>query len=134
MTFNLTSDCVDRRRSLVRVSAGGFTVGLGLTATGGIGGVEFSDGLSNIDPFVFEGTAMFVSAGFTLGGVPPDDIRNAPGRVPSPYEGISLQFSALKLGGATSIGFGQMLGLDLSISGGAGISRVESEKWECCSQ
>jgi hypothetical protein len=134
MTFDLTSQCVNSRRARVRVVAGGFAVGFGLTATGGEGGIEFKDDNSDIDPFVFEGTAKFVSAGFTLGGVPPDSVRNIPGRLRSPYEGISLQFGALQLGGATSIGFGQMMGLDASISGGAGISRVEDEKWECCTQ
>jgi RHS repeat-associated protein len=131
MTFDLTSDCVDNRRSRVRVVAGGFAVGLGLTFTGGIGGIEFEDDLSHIDPFVFEGSARFVSAGATIGGVPPD--AGSP-RIRSPYEGLSVQAAALQLGGARSMGVGQMLGLDASISGGAGISRVEDEEWECCTQ
>ena len=84
--------------------------------------------------FVFDGPAKFVTAGFTIGGVPPKDIRDIPGRIPSPYEGLSIQFAALKLGGATSIGLGQMLGIDASIVGGAGISMVQDVKKECCTQ
>jgi hypothetical protein len=116
----------------VRVVAGGFAVSFGLTATAGEGGVSFEDDLSYIDPFVFEGPAKFASAGITIGGVPPDNVRKVPNRIRSPYEGLSLQFGALQLGGATSIGFGQMMGLDASISAGAGISRVEDAKCECC--
>jgi hypothetical protein len=133
MTFDLTSECVNHQRAHVHVLAGGFAVGFGLTATGGLGDLEFEDGNSTIDPYVFEGTAKFVSAGFTVGGVPPDSVRNTPGRVPSPYEGLSIEFSALQLGGATSIGLGQMLGIDASVGGGAGISMVQGvTDEECC--
>jgi RHS repeat-associated protein len=134
MTFNLTSDCVNGHRAHVRVLAGGFAVGFGLTLTGGWGDLEFEDDNSDVDPFVFDGQAKFVTAGVTIGGVPPKEIRDIPGRIPSPYEGLSIQFSALQLGGATSIGLGQMLGIDASISGGVGISMVQDVKKECCSQ
>ena len=134
MTFNLTSDCVNWHRAHVRVLAGGFAVGFGLTLTGGWGDLEFNDDNSDVDPFVFDGPAKFVTAGFTIGGVPRKDIRDIPGRIPSPYEGLSIQFAALKLGGATSIGLGQMLGIDASIVGGAGISMVQDVKKECCTQ
>lgn len=134
MTFDLVSECVNNRRGRVRVAAGGFAVGFGLTFTGGSGEVEFEDNLSEVDPFVFEGQAKFVSAGVTIGGVPPPEVRNAPGRIPNPKEGLSIQGAAIELGGARSIGLGQMLGLDLSFSGGAGISRVDESNIECCTE
>src|SRR5688572_22897146 len=53
---------------------------------------------------------------------------------PNPKEGLSIQGAAIELGGARSIGLGQMLGLDFSISGGAGISRGDESNIECCTE
>jgi hypothetical protein len=67
--------------------------------------VTFTDDLAGIDPFVFEGQAKFVNAGFTAGGQPPEEVNRA--MPPFVRRGPTLEFNALRLGGATSIGVGK---------------------------
>jgi len=111
-TFDLLSECVNGKQVKANVVAGGPIVGFGIKLSGTSGSIEFEDGNSEPDAFVFEGTATFVGAGGALGG--------------------GLGLSAIQLGGARSIGGGFVKGLDLSVFGGAGISRVVGSSEQSC--
>ena len=131
LTFELTSECKNGKRGRVSVLAGGFSVGLGGGKSGSYGGstggVEFEDGRSDVDPFVFEGRALYVSGSFVIGGANPYRERY-PWERPYP----SLSCHALQLGEARSIGCGSSTGLEIGLSGGAGISMVRDARIECC--
>lgn len=121
-----------RQAATVDVLAGGFTVGFGINLSASIGPVTFDDKNTSVDPFVFQGPAKFLGAGATLGG----DDPSIP-RAPWQKRGFSVGFSEIQLGDATSFGpsFQDKIGLEFSLSGGAGISFVRAVKWDtCCGQ
>ncbi|MGH8700710.1 MAG: RHS repeat-associated core domain-containing protein [Burkholderiales bacterium] len=127
MTFSLVSECVNGERYRVEVLAGGFSVGFGLNFSATTGLVEFEDDNSAVDPFVFEGRALFVGGGVTIGGYDPRYQR-----YPWQKRGPTFSCQAIELGGARSLGCGPNVGLEFSISGGAGISIVRDVQKECC--
>jgi RHS repeat-associated protein len=132
MTFHLTSECIGNQQATVDILAGGFTVGFGINVSATTGTVTFEDDNSTINPDVFAGPAKFVSIGLTLGGADPSiPLQSWQKR------GISIGASAVQLGDARSIApsFQDKLGLEFSVSGGAGISMVRDVKWaSCCNQ
>ena len=92
------------------------------------GSVDFQDNNSKIDPYVFDGTAKFAGAGLTLGGYDPDIQRYSWQR----RRAITLSCQAIQLGGARYLGCGPNVGIEFTISGGAGISSIRDVKWEDC--
>jgi len=111
-TFDLLSECINGRQVKANVVAGGPIVGFGIKLSGTSGSIEFEDGNSEPDAFVFEGTAKFSGAGGAIGG--------------------GLGLGAIQLGGTRSIGGGFIKGLDFSVFGGAGISRVVGSSEQPC--
>ena len=113
-SFNLISECVNEKQGKVGIVAGGFAVGFGANPAGGsTSKIDFEDNLSEIDPMVFQGRALFAGISYA-------------------FIGIGYGASAIQLGGATSIGSGHVIGYDGSVSAGAGISTVISSSIESC--
>ncbi|MFC1664428.1 LamG-like jellyroll fold domain-containing protein [Pseudomonadota bacterium] len=106
--FDLTSECKGGKQATVEVVAGGFSVGFGAEFAGTTGNIEFGDNLNHVDPFVFEGRALYTGIGYA-------------------FIGIGYSAYAFELNGARSIGHGYQMGWDASVYGGAGISRLSKE-------
>jgi hypothetical protein len=65
--FDLKSECVNGKYAYVHVYASAVVTGLGAKVTGGGSSITFNDSNSEIDPYVFEGTFRFFSAGAGVG-------------------------------------------------------------------
>lgn len=116
ISFTFTTiECVNGEKTIVEGIAGGFAVGLGLKVGISISyGGKYDDHKSNVDPYQFDGQALFVSAGAS-------------------FSLIGIGASALQLGEARLFGFGHQPGIDLSLIGGAGVSTVTKvTKTKCC--
>jgi hypothetical protein len=114
LAFDLTSECVLGQKLTVTVLAGGLTGSFGAKATGTISDVTFLDLEAIPRAEVFNGKFMMSAAGGALG--------------------IGAGVSVFRLGGAYSTlsGPSPEIGLDLSISGTIGISRVVDVIEKCC--
>ena len=106
---HLTSECVNGKKAVVDILAGGFALGAGFEPSFTATDITFKDNNSDIEPDVFSGTSYYADFGF-----------------------VNANISYLRLGGATSAGPGETNGVDLGISGGAGISDVRDSHWETC--
>lgn len=118
--FNLSSECVNGKQGKVEVVAGGFALGVGITAGATYssdewnnGGVTFEDNRTDVDPFVFEGSSKYAGASVAIG-----------------FAGYGYQI--IKLGDAVAVGGGFQMGWDAAVGLGAGISTVtKSEIIDC---
>lgn len=111
-TFNLTSDCVNGQKWRVTVHASATVVGIGLPVSIAGSSVSFEDGLSSVDPYVFNGAFSFFAAGAAYGG--------------------GYGYSQMALGGAWTEGWSPYGGIDWIVSGGTGPSSVVSaDPTEC---
>jgi len=127
INLRLTSQCVGGRQATIEVNAGGFSVGFGFNLGATSGSADFDDGLSTIDTTSFDGPAKYVGAGFTLGGFDPSIQKYGWQK-----RGPSLSCQAVQLGQARYVDCGSNIGLEATISGGAGWSSVTSVQWSCC--
>jgi len=66
-SFDLKSECVNGKSAYVNVYASAVMTGLGAKVTGGATPIEFDDANLDLDPYVFQGTFRFFSAGFGVG-------------------------------------------------------------------
>ena len=110
--YTLLSECINGKYAYVRGHASGAAVGFGLAFTGGGGSITFEDGLSDINPNVFDGEYKKVSYGAALGGGVGGGIVQL-GSAYSSFSGLALSL----------IG-----GIDLSIVGTAGRAWVVDQK------
>ena len=108
--FTLKSECVNGKRGIVKITAGGFVLSVGFPASATYSrSVTFDDGMTSIDPSVFSGAARYEYISYAVG-----------------VAGGSYQ--AIQLGNAHSVGGGFQQGLDSSIGFGQGSSFVTSSK------
>ncbi len=113
--YKLESECdANNVKYRVTVIAGGPAVGFGTQITGSFSKANFEDGNNVADPLVFQGRALYAGISYA-------------------FIGIAYQYGAVQLGGARSLGGGHQVGIDASISGGAGISTVTAIRKIDCS-
>ncbi len=124
--FTATSQCSNGKQTIVEGVAGGFALGVGITVSGSSSRTTFYDNRSAPDPFVFNGKARYIGAGFAWGIKNP---RPGPGR-PS---GFGFGGALLQFGEAYSLDSGVMYGLDFSAYFGQGVSAVTEFKTIKCS-
>lgn len=110
--YTLFSECINGKRAYVRVHASGPAVGFGLALTGGGGSITFEDGLSDVNPDVFNGEYKKVAYGAALGG----GVGGGIVQLGSAYSSLSGLVPAL-------VG-----GIDLSVAGTAGRAWVVDKK------
>ena len=110
--YTLFSECINGKRDYVRVHAAGPAVGFGLALTGGGGSITFDDGLSDVNPDVFNGEYKKVAYGAALGG----GVGGGIVQLGSAYSSLSGLVPAL-------VG-----GIDLSVAGTAGRAWVVDKK------
>lgn len=101
-----TVGCINGKYGHVRIHASGVALGAGIPVSISGGSVEFEDGLSEIDPYIFEGIYMKVGYGMALGGGIGGGIvrlggasasqrgatSNLEGLSPSPIGGVDLSY------------------------------------------
>jgi hypothetical protein len=109
--YQLTSECVNGKQAFVNVKAVGAGAGYGWSVSGS--NVTFEDGLSDVNPYVFNGLYSKTGFGFSLG--------------------MGGQCQRINLGGAWSTwGCGVQGGIDYSAGFTYGTSYVTSAVvWDC---
>ena len=109
--YILESECVNGYKAIVKVQAKSYSFGKGIQAT--YSAASFKDPFTYLNPYVFDGPQLKVSAGISIG--------------------VGGGFSVTTLGGAQSPGsFGAEVGLDLSAGPSAGKSTVQSVEQVPC--
>lgn len=113
-TFTLESDCVRGTKWKVVVVAQGGAAGVGLPASIDLSaGASFEDGLSSIDPYIFNGDFISIGASLSWGG------------------GVS--YSGTSMGGAySSASFTGVGGFSEGVGALSGSAHVESATPEEC--
>lgn len=117
--FDLKSQCVNGMYAYIRVGAFAGSLGVNfipIRATGGYQKVRFNDGISEIQPYRFEG--IFAIASLGIGAI------------------LTGGWNAIKLGQnlaeVSTLAPSPGIGIDASASAGIGFSKVVSVAYKCC--